>query len=59
VSWQLVYAKQALKDATKLSAAGLKPKAQTLPAILADGCSKRFIYCPSGTIDRFPLTLLG
>ena len=36
MSWQLVYAKQALKDATKLSAAGLKPKAQTLLAILAD-----------------------
>ena len=36
MSWQLVYAKQALKDATKLSAAGLKPKSQTLLAILAD-----------------------
>jgi len=36
VSWQLVFAKQALKDAPKLSAAGLKPRAQTLLAILAD-----------------------
>ena len=36
MSWQLVYAKQALKDAPKLSAAGLKPRAQTLLAILAD-----------------------
>ena len=36
MNWQLVYAKQALKDATKLSAAGLKAKAQALLAILAD-----------------------
>ena len=36
MSWQLVFAKQALKDAPKLSAAGLKPRAQTLLAILAD-----------------------
>jgi Txe/YoeB family toxin of toxin-antitoxin system len=36
VSWQLAYAKQALKDARKLSSAGLKPKAQELLRILAD-----------------------
>ena len=36
MSWQLVFAKQALKDAPKLSAAGLKPRAQTLLAILAE-----------------------
>ena len=36
MSWQLVYAKQALKDAPKLSAAGLKTKALALLAILAD-----------------------
>ena len=36
MSWQLVFAKQALKDAPKLSAAGLKPRSQTLLAILAD-----------------------
>ena len=36
MSWQLVFAKQALKDAPKLSAAGLKPRAQTLLVILAD-----------------------
>jgi len=36
VNWQLVYAKHALKDAPKLSAAGLKAKAQALLAILAD-----------------------
>jgi toxin YoeB len=35
VSWRLVYTKQAQKDAEKLAAAGLKPKAQSLLAILA------------------------
>ena len=34
VSWQLLYAKQALKDAKKLSASGLRPKAEQLLAIL-------------------------
>jgi len=34
VSWQIVYAKQALKDAKILSASGLKHKAQELLAIL-------------------------
>lgn len=34
VRWQVVYAKQALKDARKLSAAGLKEKAQALLEIL-------------------------
>ena len=34
VSWQLVYAKQALKDAKKLSANRLRPKAEQLLAIL-------------------------
>lgn len=34
--WTLVYAKQAQKDAKKLSAAGLRPKAEELLAILAD-----------------------
>ena len=36
VSWEIVYAKQAMKDAKKLAASGLKPKAQELLAILAD-----------------------
>lgn len=36
MSWSLVYAKQALKDAKKLAASGLKPKAQALLEILAD-----------------------
>ncbi len=36
VSWALVYAKQALKDAKKLAESGLKPKAQDLLALLAD-----------------------
>jgi toxin YoeB len=34
VSWKLVYMKQAQKDAEKLAASGLKPKAQALLAIL-------------------------
>jgi len=36
VSWEIVYAKQAMKDAKKLAASGLKPKAQELLAILAN-----------------------
>ncbi len=35
VSWEIVFAKQALKDAKKLAASGLKPKAQALLEILA------------------------
>lgn len=35
MSWELVFAKQALKDAQKLVASGLKPKAQELLAVLA------------------------
>lgn len=34
MSWTLVYSKQALKDAKKLKAAGLKPKAEALLEIL-------------------------
>ena len=34
VGWGLVYSKQALKDAKKLKAAGLKPKAEGLLEIL-------------------------
>jgi len=36
VSWEVVYAKQALKDAKKLAASGLKPKAQEQLAVLAN-----------------------
>jgi toxin YoeB len=36
VSWRLVYTKQAQKDANKLAASGLKPKAQELQAILVE-----------------------
>jgi toxin YoeB len=36
VSWSLVYTRQAQKDAEKLAAAGLKPKAEALLAILAE-----------------------
>jgi toxin YoeB len=35
VKWQLVFAKHALKDAKKLSAAGLRDKAQALLDVLA------------------------
>ena len=35
MSWAVVYAKQAMKDAKKLAASGLKPKAQELIAVLA------------------------
>lgn len=34
MSWELVYSKQALKDAKKLKASGLKPKAEELLEIL-------------------------
>lgn len=34
VVWQLVYTKQAQKDAKKLSSAGLRPKAEELLAVL-------------------------
>ena len=36
MSWKLVYSKQALKDAKKLKAAGLKPKAEELLMIIAN-----------------------
>ena len=35
MNWQLVFSKHAQRDAQKLAAAGLKPKAQALLAILA------------------------
>lgn len=34
MSWQLVFTKQALKDAKKLSSAGLRPKAEALFEVL-------------------------
>ena len=36
VSWQLVYTRQAQKDARKLASSGVKPQAERLLAILAD-----------------------
>ena len=36
VSWSVVYARQATKDAKKLAASGLKPKAEELLAVLAN-----------------------
>ena len=41
MSWRLAYTKQAQKDAEKLAAAGLKPKAQALLAILAENPYQR------------------
>ena len=35
MSWEVVFSRHALKDAKKLSAAGLKTKAQELLAVLA------------------------
>lgn len=35
MNWDVVFAKQALKDAKKIAASGLKPKAQELLAVLA------------------------
>jgi len=36
VTWRLVYTKQAQKDAKKLAASGLKPKAQELLSLIAE-----------------------
>ena len=35
MNWELVYARQALKDANKLAASGLKPRAQELLSVIA------------------------
>ena len=35
VRWELVYARQALKDAKRIALSGLKPKVQELLAVLA------------------------
>ncbi|MCZ0942072.1 MAG: Txe/YoeB family addiction module toxin [Gammaproteobacteria bacterium] len=36
MSWRIVYAKQAQRDAKKLNASGLRPKAEQLLSILAE-----------------------
>lgn len=41
MSWRLVYTKQAQKDARKLAEGGLKPKAQQLLDLLAQGPFRR------------------
>jgi len=41
VSWKLVYARQALKDAAKLASSGLKPRAQGLLALVAEDPFRR------------------
>lgn len=35
VKWKVVYTKRALKDAKKISAAGLRPKAESILSILS------------------------
>lgn len=41
VTWRIVYTKQAQKDARKLAAAGLKQKAESLLALLAEDPFRR------------------
>lgn len=36
VKWALVYAKQAMKDAKKIAASGLRPKAEELLVVLSN-----------------------
>ena len=36
MSWRIVYTKQAQKDAKKLAASGMKPKAQKLLAVISE-----------------------
>ncbi len=36
MSWQVVFTRQAQKDARKLASAGLRPKAEALLAVLAE-----------------------
>ena len=39
--WQIVFAKQAQKDARRLASAGLRPKAEHLLSVLADDPFRR------------------
>jgi Txe/YoeB family toxin of toxin-antitoxin system len=41
VTWRIVFTKQAQKDAKKLAAAGLKPKAQMLLELVAEDPFRR------------------
>lgn len=41
MTWKLVYTKQAQKDAKKLAASGLKPKAQGLLTLIAEDPYRR------------------
>ena len=47
MTWKLVYTKQAQKDAKKLAASGLKPKAQELLALIAEDP-----YCKPPPFER-------
>ena len=41
MSWQIVFTKQARKDARRLAAAGLRPKAESLLSLLAENPFRR------------------
>ncbi|MEW6464947.1 MAG: Txe/YoeB family addiction module toxin [Pseudomonadota bacterium] len=41
MSWKLVYARQALKDAAKMASSGLKPRTQALLALVAEDPFRR------------------
>jgi toxin YoeB len=41
VSWQIVFTRQARKDARRLAAAGLRPKAESLLTLLAENPFRR------------------
>jgi toxin YoeB len=58
VSWQLIFTKQALKDAKKLSAAGFRSKAELLLDILREDPyqnpppNEKLVGDPAGAISR-------
>ena len=53
MTFKLVYVRHALKDAPKLAAAGLKPKAQALLAILSEDPFRHPPPFESQRLDRF------
>ena len=54
VKWQVVFARHALKDAKKLSAAGLKDKATELLAVLAADPAPKIVYVVPIRVDIMP-----
>ncbi len=51
VSWQLVYTRQAQKDARKLASSGLRPKAESLLTLLREDRSPPFFEKLVGDLD--------